>query len=233
MFILDSFLDATVGSRDADKALENIKRLGGEVGASFFVPVQQLRDLYSEFDESQKIVRSSREDPLLGPVKRMLPSVQEQLPEVELPTRAAPPKREEPLLKQLTGLQIRSARNPVEQELIRLKFERREISPSTGNPKADRLINRALGPVVETAGSALVTSPGYQKLKNDEKSVLLERFLKVARNIVTEELKNREPKLFAKIKISRLPRRQRELIERKVKEQTGKTMKQLIDELGG
>jgi hypothetical protein len=79
----------------------------------------------------------------------MIPGMQNNLPPVQLPTRAAPPTQEAPMLKLLAGISLNNAKNAGEAELDRLGFTAHDIAPSTGDPQADRFIAGKMGALFE------------------------------------------------------------------------------------
>jgi hypothetical protein len=203
-----------------DQMLSNPQKLGeylsgaaGEVLGGLAVPVQQLTDLLAQFDESLRTVRQTREAPLTGPLRSRIPGLAQGLPEAESPTRAAPMQREAPLLRQLTGLSLRSEKNPLERELDRLGFEYREILPSTGEPRADRLIAKHMGELVEGTLVRVVQTQSFQRLTDAQKGEVLRQALGRVRQAARRRAEADEPSLFRQLKLESLPRRQREVLE--------------------
>lgn len=218
LYILDAFMEALAGLGDEEKALEKIKGLGGEIAGGFLVPLQQVTDIYTEFDSwlgsgNEAILRDTRTEPFLGPLKSKIPLLSQTLPVRESPTRAEPMRRIKPTVKQLTGLGFRSAKNPAESELDRLGFTYQEIAPSSGNVEADRLIAKHMGPLVEQVASSLVLTPMYRQASNEVKGGLLREVMVGIRDQARDMAAAENPALFARLRYQRKPRRERRMIE--------------------
>lgn len=220
--ILSANLRAGTGLFIVDKALgeftsgavpEVVKGLGGQVLGGLAMPVQTITDMLAQFDQSLRVVRETREEPVLGPLKARIPGLAQTLPEAESPTREGPITREAPLLRQLTGASVQPAKNPLERELDRLGFSRQEILPSTGDPEADRLVAKHMGPIAEHLLGRVVQTPGFQRQSDAVKGEVLRRSLSAARQRAFTAARQEAPRLFQRIRLERLPGRQREVLE--------------------
>ncbi len=218
LFVVDSMIEGLIGIGNEEKALDAIKGIAGEVLSGFLVPVQQLRDVFADLDKwlgsgQEAVLRDTRDARFLGPFATKIPGAARSFPEVESPTRAAPPRRVMPTVRQITGLGFNEPKNPAERELDRLGFTRGEILPSTGVPEADRLIAKHMGPLVEAAVVPLVQTPYYQEFSNEVKGGVLRDAMLGARRIAMDNARAENPALFAKIKVEAMPRRQRLMLE--------------------
>jgi hypothetical protein len=212
LFIIDKILAGVTETGSAEKALEALKGLAGEVIGGFAVPFQQVTDALAQFDDSLRVVRDTRSAPLTGPFRSRIPGLAQTLPEAESPTREGPILREAPLLRQLTGVNLRS-KNPLERELDRLGFTRPEILPSTGDPEADRLIAQKMGPIAERLLGRVVEAPGFQRLPDSVKAEALRQGLARVRQAARQQAEAENPRLFQQLRLQRLPRRQRAVLE--------------------
>ena len=213
LMLLDQILDGLFAHGDAEKSLRQLKGIGGETVAGFLIPLQQLQDALSQFNPEMQTIRDKNSEPFLGPLKAKIPGMSETLPPAYSPTRSEPLKREEPLLRQATGLTLGSARNPIEKELARLGFDRREILTSYGDPQADRMITQNMGPMVEKVLIPLVESPGYSQVTDAQKGEMIRRVLSVLRHSAVQQAVAQSPKLFFDLKMRGMPKRQRAMIE--------------------
>ena len=213
LFILDSFLEGVVGLGTPGKAVRKLKEFAGETIGGFLMPLQTITDLYSEFDENQEIVRDRRLDPFMGPILSRLPVISQQLEPLAPATRAEPFRRESGALRQLTGLSLRGEKNPAEAELDRLGFSFTEISRPTGEPTADRLITKNLGPLIEERLSRVVESKSYQRLSDAAKGERIRQLLIKLRGIARKRAKRENPKIFKQLKERRVPKRRRRFLE--------------------
>ncbi|MDP3703717.1 MAG: hypothetical protein Q8R78_04960, partial [Candidatus Omnitrophota bacterium] len=214
LFVLDRVLEGLVGSGSADKAVEKIQQFAGEATAGLLTPLQQVTDLLAQFDENLATMRQRRGEPFLGPIKARIPGLAQTLPELVSPTREEPLQREAPLVRQLTGVSLQTARNPAETELERLGFQRPEILRSTGNVAADQEIARVMGPLVQQLVGPLVESRGYQGLTDRQKAVQLQSVLDRIKLLARRAAQAGRPELFAPLIIQRgTTKRQRQMIE--------------------
>ena len=120
-----------------------------------------------------------------------------------------------PLARQLTGITVREAKNLAEKEFDRLGFKRRDIMPYTGSQKADNILAKYMGRMVEYYVPGIVESELYKQLNNPQKEILLKEELKKMRSTARVYAYGENQELFDKIKFRRkLTRPERLLIER-------------------
>ncbi len=136
----------------------------GEFVGGFATPYATIGDFISQGSPEDAIVRSSREHPLFGPTLQRLPTFGRELPPFLSPLRAGPLKREQPALRQLTGLTIRPKRSPAEFEAERLQLRVFDLGPKTGDPTIDRMIIARMGFHAQGTMDRIVQSPAYQNL---------------------------------------------------------------------
>jgi hypothetical protein len=211
LFILDSVLEGITGLRDPQNAIDKLQSLAGETIGGFLTPFQQLKSIVLAFDEDSRVLRDRRALPGIGEILVRVPQADKLLPEFTSATRGGPIelKPELDALKQLTGISVRDAKNPAEAELDRLGFSFQEILPSTGNTRANKLMQEELGPLVEDQLSQLVESSTYQSLSELQKGALVRRKLIQLRRIAKARAQRRDPKLFRELRQSRGSRRER------------------------
>ena len=220
LFALDKAVQGLGDLAKTGKLKEALQSAGGELLSGLLVPLRTLTDLYAQFDPEAQISRERREEPLLGPAKAQIPpaalrAVGAEVPEpVYSPTRAEPLKREQPALRQATGLTVVSEKNPLERELDRFQFDRREIlGPSTGDPRADNLLAKHMGSLAEERLVPYVATGDYQRLSDAEKMNVLRKRLSAIRAIARGRARREEPEVFKEIKEERRPARERLLRE--------------------
>jgi hypothetical protein len=209
LFIADELMGAIAGIKSGEKFEQKAQEFVGQFGRGFFLPLQQITDVIAEFDESLRVQRDTRTEPLFGPIKSTIPGLAQTLPERESPTRAATPEIVSPLFKQLTGLRAIQEKNPAEKELDRLGFESREILSSTGNREADRLMAKNLGPLIETSLVRYIKSEPYQRLSDVQKGALLRRYMIKLRAVAKRRSIGENPALFRQLAKERAPLRER------------------------
>jgi hypothetical protein len=229
LYVVDSILNGLSGLGSKEKALRAIQDLAGNVAATFLVPLSQISEVMAEFDGKAAILRSTREGPYVGfgqgagpapavginagPAMRMIPGLQNNLPPVQLPTRSAPPTQEAPMLKLLTGISLNNPKNAGESEIARLGFTTQDVAPSTGDPKADRFVNSKMGALFEHVIVPLVEAPGYQRLSDTAKPLVMAEALHAIHGIAEKQAAAENPAYFGKLKLEAIPTRERRLIE--------------------
>lgn len=119
------------------------------------------------------------------------------------------------LSRQLTGASIKTL-NAIEAEVSRLGLEIQEIYPRTGDPKANRLILKQMGPLAEKLLMPMVQSEGYRQADDAAKRVMLTRMINRIRTDAEKLAAAQDPETFAPIRTKRrIGRRERELLESK------------------
>lgn len=227
--VLGGTIRAGVGLYVVDKALDELRAVSGQSGASsskwrivkeylgemtsgYLTPWNTVKDVVSAYDAEQAKLRFKREEPFMGPIKDTLPGVSKGLPELESPTQTATPTREAPLKRQLLGISETSY-NAVQQELAKHGFDYREILPSQGHPEADQAMAKFMGPIVEHGIGALVQTPGYQAMTYSQQSAILTEALKRVRAMSsTPSKKTLRPEVVLELYLKTLPKHIRRLI---------------------
>jgi hypothetical protein len=205
-------LTVFASNRSWEKAKDIGKQFAGEVVGGFVTPLNMVREFLEGFDES--IVRERKTEPFLGPIKSKIPGLAETLPEAYAPTREGPVKSLAPAFRQMTGISARPAKNPLESELDRLGFERRNILPSTGNVRADRLIAEKMGFLAEKV-APFFNSPGYKRLSDPIKGMVLQDILKDIRDDAREWAEALDPQLFQELEMEKIPKWEKLLLQEK------------------
>jgi hypothetical protein len=210
--LVDQMLDGIAADSESEKIEKWAKTMAGEYLSGFTVFLGPLKDLVAQFDHTERAIKDTSSMPFWGPFLKRIPGATQNFPDVELATRTANPKGEAPLLRQSTGIALRTPKNALEAELDRLGFKRSDYSPTLGDPEADRLVNKYLGQIAEAKIVPMVTSEGYQSLGDRTRAFYLastyQDARKAARSLAAEE----NPLLFAKLKMQAIPEDRRMMI---------------------
>jgi hypothetical protein len=191
----------------------------------------------------QYVPRSDQEgyfslEDILGNLQRSVPILQRELPKVESPTRAAAPRRPEtlqipftdkeispieisdglsilgaPTVRQLTGVTVREAKNAAEREFDRLGYKMRDIRPYTGDRKADRMIDKYMGPIVENIIAPLVETKFYKDKSNAQKDAYLRKALQEVRSVAKTAAIKDDPQSFLRVYVKRRPKYERRILQ--------------------
>lgn len=180
---MDQLVDGLRDIGDARALTKYLQGAGGHLVAGLLTPLQQLTDVYAEFDPEAQVLRQTREQPFAGPIKQRFPSTMVEALGGELPSeKASPtsgetPRRESPGIRQFTGLTLGKAKNDFEKELDRLQIPYREILPSQRDPRLDNMLAAKMGPMAEEEGSRLVNSTRFQNLGEIGRRLELKAYL--------------------------------------------------------
>ncbi|MFH1624478.1 MAG: hypothetical protein ABID54_04895 [Pseudomonadota bacterium] len=209
LYAMDRILSAMTSTGDPEKALNVVKQFAGEIAGGFATPFNQVKEFMYGMDEY--LVREKRSEPMMGPVKEKIPGLEKELPPFYVPTREKALTREYPAMRQATGIILRT-KNKLEKELDRLGFESWDIVPSVGDPQADNLIRKYMGIVSERVVLPVLDTPTYNKLSDEMKGLFIKQLLEEVRGPAREAAEQENPRLFARIKLEKIPKREKLLI---------------------
>lgn len=194
-----------------DRKLDMLADFASQYVGSFTVPVRTLKDAVATFSEEEGKTRDVRDD-LLGPAKSNIPLVSQTLPEKPSPIESGVPTTEHPLLRQLTGLSIKTA-NTVGTEMDRLGIEFSTVRSTSGNAALDRAVDAGTGERVEQAIKPFVESAGYQRITKDSvKRFILSSALSYVRSQARQEALRANPELAEQAKVEGISKQTRDLI---------------------
>lgn len=194
-----------------DRKLDMLANFAAQYVGSFTVPFRTLKDGVAAFSQEESKLRDVRED-LLGPAKSNIPGLSQTLPEKPSPIETTIPQTEHPLLRQLSGLSLKTA-NTVGTEMDKLGIEFSSVRATTGTPALDRAIDKETGQRVETIIKPFVDSAGFQRIQDSAvKRFVLESALSYTRALSTQEVLAKSPDLAKGAKLEAVPKRVRDLI---------------------
>lgn len=224
LYLIDRFIDGVTGVNPNVDLTKEINKIAGETIGGLFVPLQTAQDAIAQFYPEMAIVKDASGNPIKDNIQKKLP-LNNNLPPVVSSTsvifdengipRAAPIKREEPLVRQLTGVSVISAKNSAEKELDRLGIPARKIFQSTGIPELDVAYKNALAPQIAIALSKIVEAPAYQQQTNARKIFIVEQVLNDFRKNATQAIQNNEglAPFILKYEIEKIPLSQRRILD--------------------
>jgi len=185
--------DPEVGAK---KAEDFLAKMAGEYAGTFFIPFQQIRDVMAEFEPEEAKVRRVTEEPLTGPITSKLPVAGRELPESFSYTNPQLRVREDPGLRQVTGVTQISPKNEAEKEMDRLQIKEFEIFKRTGDPAADRLIASKSAPIINDVVSKFVQAPQYAQMTNHQKRLILKKLLSETNTKARQDAIQENPDAF-------------------------------------
>ena len=210
LYAVDEILNGLSKTGNPEKAANVLKTFAGEIGGGVLTPLNQVKELLVGFDDY--IVKEKRTEPFMGPIKEKIPIVEKTLPVLYSATREGPVTRELSALRQMTGAMIKT-KNTFEKELDKLGFSYQEIFHSTGHPEADNSVKKYMGIMAQEMAIPLIESQEYQVLTQGQKALVLADLLNEIRSTAKQAAEEENPNLFARIKLERIPKRERIVIE--------------------
>jgi hypothetical protein len=201
-----------IRSKDVESISKTIGKVAGEYLGSFSVPFRTFQDIYSAAVPDKNAIRDTRERPLLGPIMRNIPGLSETLPEMVSPLKSERVRTEHPLLRQLTGLSVKT-KTLMEKEVDRLGIETSTYYPKTGIPEADRELSKYMGPAIEQIAPKLLTQSRYGALDDNMKEMVLDQIFKEAKEMARKRLMKDNPTLGKRVKFEKINPHIKELMK--------------------
>jgi len=161
-----------IRAKNADTLEKNIKNFAGAYLSGFTVPFRTFKDFIAQAVPSEAVYKDTDQAPLLGPALENIPFATSDFPTAPRATRAEPFIREDPIMRQLTGMTLKT-KTPLEQEIDRLGIEYTSLYPRTGEDELDRMITRKVGAVMDVIGNEMVNTSEFQKLPDVGKKEIL------------------------------------------------------------
>lgn len=204
--------------RDRPRTEYNWKLLKDYVGAylgGFSVPARTAQDFIGGIQQKlgmtpeETFYRDTEQRPVLGPFMSNIPGLSRQLPPVYSPFKEGPLGAENPILKQLTGINVKT-RSRVEHETKENQVLYQSIYPRTGIPEADNEIQKYMAIAMKdmtdpTKEKMYINNRevDYELLPPSGKRIILRAYLKEARARAMNMLELNDPELFRQVKEKR------------------------------
>ena len=132
-------------------------------------------------EQLKRMDGETKELPVIGGAIGNIPGLNELLPTKYSMFEDKPLQREQSLLRQLTGITLKT-KPFIEKELDRMGKDVGDLIPKTGNLEANRIISKQTGVILDQFNEKLNLSEKYQAMGNDEK-------LEFIKNLVSEAKK--------------------------------------------
>lgn len=176
-----------VRSNDAEGVVKNVKDFMGQYISGFTVPFRTVKDFIAQYDPSEGAYKDTSEAPILGPALENIPYATKDFPTSPRATRPEPFSKEDPLIRQLTGMTLKT-KTPLEREIDRLGVPYTTLYPKTGYDKMDRAITRKVGAVMDVVGNAIVEQDFYKKMGDYDKTELLKNIYSAEKSDIKKEV---------------------------------------------
>ena len=166
---------------DAKNAKNIVNGIVSSYVGGFTVPFVTIKDIIGNFRLEERTVKETKELPIVGGAIGNIPGLNELLPTKYSMFEDKPLQREQSLLRQLTGITLKT-KSFIEKELDRMGKDVGDLIPKTGNLEANRIISKQTGVILDQFNEKLNLSEKYQAMGNDEK-------LEFIKNLVSEAKK--------------------------------------------
>jgi hypothetical protein len=200
-----------IRARKGETRAKLAQRVVGEYMGGFTTWLRQFRDFWGQVETPETYYKDTRENRILGPAIRNIPFAHRFLPEAVSPTRGRM-RAEQPLLRQLTGLTVRT-KTVMDQELDKIGMDWIRVWPRTGNPEADRYQSAQMVPMVNRLTPVLLGSPLYKRLSNPAKQEVMGLFWRSMRGYARQQMMAMRPDLAARLKVDDITDTQAALIK--------------------
>lgn len=174
--VVDLFQNGT-----PEGTIKFLKEFTGQYLGGYTVPFRTLSDALGQFRPEAAISRDTKSNPILGPAMSNIPGINEMLPEYPSLFQKEPFKREQPLLRQTTGITVKS-KPYIQKEIDRLGLNTGDFLPKTGDPVINRILIKATGELLDPINSLIENSEKYQNASDDEKTELLKTLISGAKS---------------------------------------------------
>jgi len=158
-----------------------LKEFTGQYLGGFTVPFRSISDVVGQFRPEAAVSRDTKENPLLGPAMSNIPGLNELLPEYPSLFQKEPFKREQPLLRQATGITVKT-KPYIQKEIDRLGLSTSDFIPKTGDPTINRILTKATGILLDPVNSLLQNSSRYQDMTDEQKTETLKTLISGAKS---------------------------------------------------
>jgi hypothetical protein len=139
----------SIDSSSPGAFINSIKPFIGQALATPFVPLRSISDIGGAISPDMAKYKDIGGNELLGPIAENIPGVRNILPDRPDPFTGQPGRSENPLLRQATGLNIRSV-SPMDKLILENNLSLGELLGNYGDPEADRIVSRNLGKLMST-----------------------------------------------------------------------------------
>lgn len=207
------FVTSFLAGQTPEQGFEALKKMSGEFLGGFGNQFATYKDFVAGMSGDETIIKDTRQEVLTGALRQKIPFAGRGLPEKRVATRAGAIRRESPILRQLTGVSLRT-KNALEREIDRLGLLPQQINPRTGIAELDNEIRGRMGEIVEEQGGLgeFILSDDYGNLTDVGKKEELLNEMQFARREATREILDERPDLLDELSKKRAGRELLQLI---------------------
>ena len=220
----ESLSNMQTGEGSADtKVATFFGEWAGQYLGRALIPLQQVSDLFGAVDRNEALPRDAYQIPAgeegfvssaTTQLQKSVPILKQELPVYQPATRKEAAFSDVGPLKMFTGIRVKVAPQPLEEEIIKLKIPNNKVFTSTGDKIVDASARKVMAPLVVDTFTLLESTDFYRQASPDEKKIALQNLLawaqKNAKEIASQTAmaeafnKGEQARLFA-VQYSKLP----------------------------
>lgn len=187
----DKFAEAVsnmeTGEGSADK---KVATFFGEWAGQYFgralIPVQQISDLIGAIDRDENLPRDAYQIPAgeegflssaTAQLQKKVPILKQELPVYQPATRREAAFNDAGPLKIFTGITIKGAPQPLEEEILKLKIPNNKIFTSTGDKIVDASARKVMAPLLLDTFDVLKETDFYKQAGPDVRKIAMQNLL--------------------------------------------------------
>jgi len=173
-----------------DSANQKVATFFGEWAGQYFgralIPVQQISDLIGAIDRDENLPRDAYQIPAgeegflssaTAQLQKKVPILKQELPVYQPATRREAAFNDAGPLKIFTGIAIKGAPQPLEEEIIKLKIPNNKIFTSTGDKIVDASARKVMAPLLLDTFDVLKETDFYKQAGPDVKKIAMQNLL--------------------------------------------------------
>jgi hypothetical protein len=244
----ESLSNMQTGEGSADtKVATFFGEWAGQYLGRALIPLQQVSDLIAAVDRDEALPRDAYQIPAgkegflssaTAQLQKKVPILKQELPVYQPATRTEAAFSDAGPLRMFTGITVKAAPRPLEEEIIKLKIPNNKIFTSTGDKIVDANARKVMAPLVVDTFTSLESTDFYRQASPDVKKIALQNLLawsqKNAKEIASQTSmaeafnKGEQPRLFA-VQYSKLAPEVKRATAEFYKQNTGKDLAETKD----
>ena len=183
----ESVSNMQTGEGSAD---QKVSTFFGEWAGQYFgralIPLQQVSDLIAAVDRDEALPRDAYQIPAgeegflssaTTQLQKNVPVLKQDLPVYQPPTRTEAAFSDAGPLKMFTGIRVKVAPRPLEEEITKLKIPNNKIFTSTGDRIVDASARKVMAPLVIDTFNVLKETDFYKQAGPDVRKIAMQNLL--------------------------------------------------------
>jgi len=183
----ESLSNMQTGEGSADQKVATFfGEWAGQYLGRALIPVQQISDLIGAIDRDENLPRDAYQIPAgeegfvssaTAQLQKKVPILKQELPVYQPATRREAAFNDAGPLKIFTGITIKGAPQPLEEEILKLKIPNNKIFTSTGDKIVDASARKVMAPLLLDTFDVLKETDFYKQAGPDVKKIAMQNLL--------------------------------------------------------